>query len=104
MATGPSGALQKETSALVAEVVDLDNQMAAAARHGGQLNSPSDVDTASDPEEEEAEYERWKRRELARIKREEAMRDPSAKLRTEADAAPAKVRAAGAAGTSVHCL
>jgi uncharacterized protein involved in tolerance to divalent cations len=70
--------MQKETSALVAEIVDLDRHSAAAAKQTTHLTTPSDIDTDSDSGEEE--YQHWIRRELARVKREEAMRDPSAQL------------------------
>jgi Microfibril-associated/Pre-mRNA processing len=78
--------VQKETSALVAELVDLQRaSAAAAAKESSHMMAPSDVDTDTD-EDDEAAYTAWTRRELARIKREEAMRDPAA-ARAEEDAA-----------------
>lgn len=70
--------LQKETATMIAEMVDQEKQ-AAASQQTAQLNAPSDIDTDSDTDEEDTEFERWQRRELDRIKREDALRDPSAK-------------------------
>lgn len=81
--------MQKETSALVAEIVDLHRHSAAAAKLTTHLTTPSDIDTDSDSGEEE--YQHWIRRELARVKREEAMRDPSAQLAARQHAAASSV-------------
>lgn len=70
--------MQKETATMVAEMVDLEKQ-AATSKQATQLNTPSDIDTDSDTDEEDAEFERWQRRELERIKREKAIRDPLSK-------------------------
>lgn len=71
--------LQKETAAIVAEMVDQEKQ-AATSKQATHMNTPSDIDTDSDTDEEDAEFERWQRRELERIKREEAIRDPNARI------------------------
>lgn len=63
----------KETSALVAQIVDAE-KFAEREKTEGPTNTPSDVDTDSD-EDEETEFNLWQRRELARLKREQAMRD-----------------------------
>jgi hypothetical protein len=75
--------MQKETSELVAAIVDQEKQSAATKPYT-HLNTASDIDTSSDTDEEEEEYEKWKRRELERIKREEKMRDPTAAKDTTA--------------------
>ena len=79
--------MQKETSAMVAEIVDIQRQSAAAAKASTHLTSPSDIDTDTDDEAAEDEYQAWTRRELARVKREEAMRDPAST--TDGDGAAA---------------
>jgi Microfibril-associated/Pre-mRNA processing len=64
-------------------MVDQEKQ-AAATKQSGHLNTASDIDTDSETDEEETEFEKWKRRELERIKREEAQRDPAKKPDTQA--------------------
>lgn len=69
---------------MVAEIVDAQRAAAAAAKASTHLASPSDIDTDTDDEAAEAEYQAWTRRELARVKREEAMRDPAAAAAADA--------------------
>eukprot|EP00892_Ulva_mutabilis_P000569 jgi/Ulvmu1/10512/UM064_0050.1 len=78
---------------MVAEMVDQEKQ-AAASKQATHLNTPSDIDTDSDTDEEDAEYERWQRRELERIKREEAIRDPNSKTEKVTEASQAGAQAA----------
>lgn len=69
--------MQKETNDIVAAIVDQEKESAATKPYT-HLNTASDIDTDDDTDEEEQEFEQWKRRELDRIKREDAMRDPTA--------------------------
>jgi hypothetical protein len=45
------------------------------------------LDTDTDTDEEDAEFERWKRRELERVRREEALRDATAKIERQQELA-----------------
>lgn len=92
--------MQKETAAIVAEMVDQEKQ-AASSKQATHLNTPSDIDTDSDTDEEDTEFERWQRRELERIKREEAIRDPNAKAEKATEASQA---AAQVCSTSLVCM
>lgn len=87
---------------MVAELVDLEKQTAAAAKRTEHLASPSDIDTSDDSDGAEEEYQKWMRREAARVKREEAMRDPAAARRAEEQRAAAAEAAAGPSGQVRH--
>lgn len=73
-------------------MVDLEKQ-AATSKQATHMNTPSDIDTDSDTDEEDTEFERWQRRELERIKHEEAIRDPNSKANKgkDNDLPPAQV-------------
>ena len=63
---------------MVAQIVDQEKQSAAVAKASTHLMTASDIDTDTDEDLAEDEYQQWIRRELARVKREEMMRDPAA--------------------------
>jgi hypothetical protein len=59
--------------------VDTEKKANAAAKdRDTHMASPSDIDTSDDSDTMDEEYQLWMRREAARIRREESMRDPAA--------------------------
>jgi hypothetical protein len=84
--------------------VDTEKKADAAAKDQGEhMASPSDIDTSDDSDCAEEDYQLWMRREAARIRREESMRDPAAaRLAAEQRAAAAASGAAGRAVCSQH--